>query len=267
MAKTEKMKTVEEIKYEGQPRKRGRPRKSSIGNLFVDKTVNGRNVETREELKLQAVVGDERHEREQYIVDNYQKLLPKYLEEREEQFKTLLERFKVENDVIINTQPGKVKHYQLTSLLSKPLFFGGINPPKYTAYDIITCSECFWDCIESANESFLCIPTIQQFCRLLGIATGTFVEYKNHQDPAIRNAIAMVYDRFIDFYTTKGLQNEINTIMGIFSLKAVYGLRDNDTAPAVVNNFNMTMQGASIDELEKQYKISDNDEDIIDLEV
>ncbi len=267
MARSDKLKTVEQIKYENEPRKRGRPRKTFEASFAVEKTVGEKRADYVQEQKLQAAVGDERHRREEYIVENYQKLLPTYLEEREQQFKTLLERFKVENDVIIKTQAGKVKHFQLTSLLSKPLFFGGINPPKYTAYDIITCSECYWRCIDEANDTFLCIPTLQQFCRLLGISTGMFIDYKNHQDPAIRNAVAMVYDRFIDFYTTKGLQNEMNAIMSIFSLKSVYGLRDNDTAPAIVNNFNMTVPSTTIDEIEKKYNLNEDPQDVIDLEV
>lgn len=67
-------------------------------------------------------------------------------------------------------------------------------------------------------------------------------------------------DRFINYYTVNGMTNRVNSILVIFTLKAGYGMRDNDTPQFVINNTTTTVPQDEISKLAAQYdKIIDVD--------
>lgn len=198
------------------------------------------------------------------IKKKFEVMIPTYIEERKKQFENMLEDFKIANEVTIREKHGKISHTKLSSLLSKPLFFGGISKTEISATDIFTYSQCYWDCVDIANESILYIPTLYQLCGLMGISTSTFVNYKSNSNEDVREAVKMVFDRFVDFYTVKGLTSELNTIMAIFTMKAQYGMRDNDAPQVNITNVNNTVPKQDIADLERQYNFGDTT--IIDID-
>ena len=265
-----KIEEIEESLVEVKKRRCGRPKKGEPLKkdriIESKKTKSEKTRETAEERIMLSQVGDVRKAAEQKIAEEFSKKLPEYVQKRRELFEKTLEDFNIANDVIIQAKAGKVNHYKLSNLLSKPLSICPITM-KYTAYDISLCAELYWDCISMANETVVCIPTIYQMASLMGCSTESLIKYKNSTDQEIREVMLRIYDKFVDYYTVKGLANELNTIMSIFALKAQYGLRDNDTPQITVNNFSNTVQQSSIDELEKQFNISSDGSEIIDVEV
>lgn len=264
-----KVEEIEESKVEVRKRGRGRPKKGETlkKDLAIEKKITKqckKDQKHEESLKL-AQVGDKLQDAESLIASTFGEKLPEYVEKRRIAFEEELERFKIDNDVIIDAKGGKVSHYKLSNMLSKPLTML-TRPLKFTAYDIALCAELYWDCVAMASERIVYIPTVQQLSSLMGISVGTFVEYKNSNDISIRQTVEKIYDKFVDFYMVKGLTNELNTIMSIFALKAQYGLRDNDTPQVTVNNYTQTVQQNSIDELEKQFNMN-NKSIVIDMEV
>ena len=259
------------LKYipEEAPRKRGRPPKGDTrakkGDV-VKGVMTARQERAKREENTQILVNmsNEQKKATDIIAREFSTKLPEYVEKRKKEFEETLEKFKIENDVIIQARQGKVAHLRLSNLLSKPLIFSGIANTKLSASDIAMYSQCFWDCVASASEKILYVPTIEQFCGLMGMSVSSFLKYRDSQDENVREMVQMIYDKFCDYYTVKGLTQELNTIMAIFTLKARYGLRDN--APqTVVNNYNPIVSDAKIEELEKKFHFKD--EDVIDVEV
>jgi hypothetical protein len=265
-----KIEEIEESKVEVKKRGRGRPKKGETlkKDLAIEKktTKQCKKDQKHEESVKLAQVGDQLQSAEALVAATFSAKLPEYVEKRRIAFEEELERFKIANDVIIDAKGGKVSHYKLSNMLSKPLTMVA-TPLKFTAYDIALCAELYWDCVAMANESIVYIPTLQQLAGLMGTTVGTILDYKNSTDMSIRQTVERIYDKFVDFYTVKGLTNELNTIMSIFALKAQYGLRDNDTPQVTVNNYTQTVQQNSIDELEKQFNMAGKGIDVIDLEV
>lgn len=245
-------------------RKQGRPRNTGENiKKTVMKKPDGRTkaeiiAEAKQERLNLSKVSEIREAVDIELEDDFHKNLPTYIKEREEKFSELLSKCDISNDVIIDTTTGKVAHYELTKLLSQPLIFGGVAVSKLSAPEMAMCADCYWDCVEqltAMDKKY--VPTIQKFCRLLGISTAAFVHYKDHNDTAVREAVLMVYDRFTDYYQSKGMTGELEKLNVIFTLKAQYGWRDNDAPQTVVNNNFHTEVHTDLDEIEKKYGLSD----------
>lgn len=196
------------------------------------------------------------------VGDKFRELLPQYIEERSKEFEKELNDFKIQNEVLIETSKGKINTYKLSRILSKPLFINGIAISKLSAYDMMTFSQCYWDCVGLVADTVIYVPTIEQLCSFMSLSTSSFFAYKQSQDPEVREVVQIIFDKFVDYYTVKGMTNELNSIMAMFTMKARYGLRDNDTPQTVVNNYNASVPQSSIDELEKRFGISD---DVVDV--
>lgn len=274
-------------------RKRGRPKKESPvdENAVPVKKKVGRPKNTGENIKKTVmkkpdgrtkaqIIAEAKQERlnlskvseireavDVKIEDDFHANLPTYIQERQEKFTNLLEKCDISNDVIIDTTTGKVAHYELNKLLSQPLIFGGVPVAKLSASEIAMCSDCYWDCVDQLtpmDKDY--VPTIQKFCRLLGLSTNAFVHYKDSNDQAIRESVLMIYDRFTDYYQSKGLKGELEKLNVMFTLKAQYGWRDNDAPQTVVNNNFTTEVHTDLDDIEKRYGLS-NFKPTIDIEV
>lgn len=259
------------------PKKRGRPRKDEPAPIGLAKrrrtapkvnveTVGGREAKKKETNRTLAKVSEIRQEVDAKIEDEFHKNLPVYIEERKTRFMELLDKCDIQDDVIVDVSTGKVAWYKLTEMLSKPLIFNGIANSIMSAAEISMYADCYWDCAMRLYEmDRRQIPTIEKLCRLMGMSTSTFAKYQEHKDPNVREMVLMVRDLFIDFYTSKGLSGELEKIMTIFTLKARFGLRDNDVAPTVVNNNYTTEIHTDLGDIEKRYNLSGGG--IIDTEV
>lgn len=255
------------------PKKRGRP---TISKEVIDKlgdkpkkkvTANSEKVRKHKVAQQLEQLGKIRKEKEGEVVEAFREKIPEFLEQRKTEFESLLSQFEVENEVVIDKGNGKVSCQKLSNFLSQPLIKGGILVSKVSASDVTIYSDCFWECVDRANENCVYVPTIYQFCRLLGVSTEKFTSYRFSQDADLREAVFMVRDRFINYYTIKGLTNELNSIMSMFVMKAQFGLRDNDTPQMVVNNNYQTTVHTNLDEIEKRFNLTNDDSDIINMEV
>lgn len=265
------------IMAEVEKRKRGRPKKDPNDTtknsdkkpdrtkkfLTQEDAIRAKKQENRNLGQVSAI----KQEVDDEIQSEFHNNLPEYIEKRKQQFSELLDKCKIDNNLIIDASTGKVAHYELTEMLSKPLIFGGVANSKISAYDISMFSDCYWDCAmrlyDLDNRK---IPSLPQLCRLMGISMYTFVKYKNHNDPNISESVNMAYDRFVDFYTVKGLTGELEKITTIFTLKAQFGLRDNDAPQMIVNNNFTTEVHTNLDDIEKQYGLVGG-KPVIDVEV
>ena len=246
---------------EAKETKAKKPRKSKSDI----KTAQEKRIEIKDDGKTLEQMSKAQESVNDIISHSYSELLPKFIEERKIEFEKLLNDFEIENEVVIETQRGKVNTYKLSNMLSKPMFINGFAISKISAYDLMTYAQCYWECVGMAAAKLVYVPTLEQMCGLMGISVVTFRNYQTSSDPSVREAVQMIFDKFVDYYTVKGMTNELNSIMAMFTLKARYGLRDNDTPQMVVNNYNNTISQGSIDELEKKYGLDDNS--VIDMEV
>lgn len=229
------------------------------------KTANEKRIEVKETSKALEQMSKEQANVNDIVSQKYSDMLPKFIEERKTEFEKLLKDFSIENEVLIESRMGKINTYKLSNMLSKPMFINGFALSKISAYDLMTYAQCYWECVGMAASKLVYVPTLEQMCGLMGISVVTFKNYQMSSDPSIREAVQMIYDKFVDYYTVKGMTSELNAIMAMFTLKARYGMRDNDTPQMVVNNYNNTLSQSSIDDLEKKYGFSDNS--VIDMEV
>ena len=266
-------------------RKRGRPKKLVGGSEeakhrpkgVIKKTVMKKPdprtkwqiiAEARQERANLGKVSEIREAVDLKIEDDFHTNLPTYIQERQEKFTELLDKCDISNDVIIDTTTGKVAHYELTKLLSQPLIFGGVPVAQLSASEMAMCADCYWDCVDqlmAMDKQY--VPTIQKFCRLLGISTHTFVAYKDSNNTATRETVLMIYDRFTDYYQSKGLKGELEKLNVMFTLKAQYGWRDNDAPQTVVNNTFTTELHTDLEEIEKRYGFAKYKSPTIDAEV
>lgn len=190
------------------------------------------------------------------VADLYQNNLSLFIEKRKQEFQEVANLYAIENEDRIMAGDNKLPQDDLEYLISKPLITISCAERKYSAANLLTFSECYWDCVRQANKimkSTTYIPTTQQFCGMIGMAATDVSRLCNSNDKEVANAMEMIRDKFINYYTVNGMTNRINSIFTIFTLKAGYGLRDNDVPQVIVNNQTTTVPQDEISKLAAQY--------------
>jgi len=184
-----------------------------------------------------------------YVTEEYTKRLPQLIDKRNKQLSTLSAKFlEKHKDLLTSTtlkNENKVDGYALTQALSKTFVPIGVNANKYSSDDIMLSFNFYWEKIEELielNPRVKIVPTIYQFCSMIGIPTSNFTKYKLNGDDRMRNVCEIIQEKFIDFYTTRGMTNELNTIMSIFILKSVHGLTEAVEEQRVVHQFTIGNQ-------------------------
>ena len=76
---------------------------------------------------------------------------------------------------------------------------------------------------------------------MIGISSSTLNKYAQSTDGEMRQAVARIKDRFISFYTSRGMKREISEVMSIFTLKAAFGMRDNEQTNITYNDNKIIM--------------------------
>lgn len=183
---------------------------------------------------------------------------PAYVEERKAEFEKELGAFcvKYENELSDPQLAKKIPTLKLSEYLCKSFVKSTIqiDGRKYSPAHLRMASDYYWDCIAGINaEGLTYVPTLQQFARLLNISVATLKNsYLNSQDEAMRETILMIRDRFVDYYTTRGMTREISEVMSIFMLKAEYNIRDNDVPQTVINNNNISINSDMLEKLKAE---------------
>lgn len=197
------------------------------------------------------------------VADLYKRNIPAFIEKRREEFDNALAMFKNDYEARIAMGDNKIPQDDLEYLISKPLILISGADRKYSAADLLMFNECYWDCVRRANKvmgNTAYVPTLQQLSGLMSMPQSTFTAFYNSSDKELANAAEIVKDRFVNYYTVNGMTNRVNSILVIFTLKAGYGMRDNDTPQVVINNTTTTVPQDEISKLAAQYdKIIDVD--------
>ena len=184
---------------------------------------------------------------EAMIVEKFMEEFPRYIEEQKEGFSRelgeFLERYKeVLPDIVMAK---KLPTLKIERWLCKPLIRGTtyVDGYKYGAKHIRMASDYYWECVgEMVEKGLNVVPTFQQLAGLLNVSVYTLRnKYLNSEDEEMRETMLMVRDRFVDYYTSRGMKREISEVMSIFMLKAEYNIRDNDVPQTVINNNHYTV--------------------------
>lgn len=181
-----------------------------------------------------------------------------YVKEKKDGFEKELERFCRENiDIMKDANlTRKLPTLKLSEYLCKPFITNAIrlDGRKYNATHLLMASDYYWECVmDIQSKGLTYVPTIQQFARLLNISVQTLRNtYLNSSDEDLRETITMIRDRFVDYYTTRGMTREISEVMSIFMLKAEYNIRDNDVPQTVINNNTISIDSGMLEKLRKE---------------
>lgn len=191
------------------------------------------------------------------MADKFLKDFPKYVKERKAEFgKELTVYVKEVGEVLKDpTLANKVPVLRLQEALCKSFIASTIKieGKKYNASHLQIASDYYWECVaEIQEEGFSYVPTLQQFARLLNISVQTLKNYMNDADEEMRETILMIRDRFVDYYTSRGMSRQISEVMSIFMLKAEYNIRDNDVPQTVINNNHISISNDMLDRLKAE---------------
>lgn len=207
---------------------------------------------------------------EQLLIEKFTNDFDKFVDERKADFTSNLKQYVYEHQDEIENSCGRVPTGVIENYLCTPFIKSITKIPKYNGEKLLIASDFFWDCvseIESNGINF--VPTIQQFCRLIGITYSTFKSYKNHENEDMRNAVEMINDRFTGYYyshfNAMG-KKEYSDNMAIFTLKSVFGMNDNSQVQINKFTFNSTVPNDLVARINAQFgyenaKVIDNDED------
>ena len=204
------------------------------------------------------------------IADKFVKDFPKYVEERKGEFGKALQNYVVEcgNALGDPTLAGKVPVLRLQEALCKSFVTSTIKieGKKYNASHLQIASDYYWECVGEIQEAgFTYVPTLQQFARLLNISMQTLKNYMNSPDEEMRETLLMIRDRFVDYYTSRGMSRQISEVMSIFMLKAEYNIRDNDVPQTVINNNHISISNDMLDRLKaEELKIGNERKELTD---
>lgn len=252
MKKTNNDETVDEVKAKPKTRRTYKSKTPLTQAEERKKRIADKKEEQAQQLKARGIVGD-----------LFKEALPQFIEKRKQEFEEAYNIFVSVNEKKLMAGDTKLSQGKLSNLLSKPLAAVVGMSAKLSAEDLLTCSQCFWECVSLANESIVYVPSIEQFCGMMGMSSSRLVDYYYSSDRELAEAAEMVKDRFIDYYTVNGMTNRVNSIMAMFTMKARFGLRDNDTPQVVINNTTTTMNQDDIASLEAKYGFGNN---IIDID-
>lgn len=105
--------------------------------------------------------------------------------------------------------------------------------------------------VEELNVGIKYVPSIHDYCSLLGVSKGTLNNYKN-EDEEYEEAISRIEDYFISFLLQTGMQGKTEQVSTIFGLKAVHGLKDSNDL--IIQNNTQVIQNKSVEDILSSYK-------------
>lgn len=241
-----------ETKTEAKAAKTTKTRKSykSKTPLTENQALKKKRADKKQEI-------DQQLEARDMVAELYQSNLPVFIDKRKEEFEEAIKLFAAENEERIAMNDNKLSQDDLEYLISKPLITISGAERKYSATDLLTFNQCYWDCVRKASKvmgNTAYVPTMEQLCSMMSMPSSQMWRLYNSNDPEVANAVEMIKDKFISYYTVNGMTNRVNSIMAMFTMKARYGLRDNDTPQVVINNNTTTTDQNVIESLESKYE-------------
>ena len=203
------------------------------------------------------------------ITDKFIKEFPRYVEDKKEEFGKALKGYVREcgerlGDASIAS---KIPVLRIQEALCKPFMTNaGKNISKrYNAVHLQMASDFYWESVwKIQEEGFTYVPTLQQFARLMNISVHTLKGYMNNGDEEMRETMLMIRDRFIDYYSSRGMSRQISEVMSIFMLKAEYNIRDNDVPQTVINNNNISINSDMLEKLKMEESKMEGDNKLLE---
>lgn len=174
------------------------------------------------------------------LFDEMKKKLPNFIKKRKKEFIEDLEKYEIakRNDVedgsiIINNN--KLDLMEVTEYCFSPIvrLIGG--NPTYSPEQLDLVFDYYRYCTLEINKKFPYTPNKEDYCRLLGISTTTFDEFRNSASMEIRDLSFKIKDWISSVVSQNAFQEKVDKNYAIFYQKAALGRRDND--PIQVNNY------------------------------
>ena len=202
-----------------------------------------------------------------FASEEYMKNYPKLLKERDESLSETAREFLQKNEGNLGLR--RVSGYALTSALSKSIVPYGIKPKKISSYDLSMANDFYWEQINkflALDSNLKVLPTIVQFCSMIGLGRRTFGNYCNSQDQDMKDVCDSIKDRFKDFYVVHAMTGEIKEIMSIFYLKAEHQMKDKPDDTRIIHEHKIIIDENSITATKDRLGISGSDLADIDMD-
>lgn len=174
--------------------------------------------------------------------------LPTFEESKEKRLIEIQE--KINNIIAIKEKAGS-SIYELSALqdMFKPLACYPRGRKK-TIGELEETFVFYKQIVEELNIGIKYVPSIHDYCSLLGISKGTLTNYKQ-DDEEYEEAISRIEDYFVGFLLQTGLQGKTEQVSTIFGLKAVHGLKDSNDL--IIQNNTQVVQHRDVNDILSSY--------------
>lgn len=190
------------------------------------------------------------------ILQDYTENFPAFVEQRRAEFAKLLDNYKdklldngVEEDKL-----SSVSTLAISRALGTPFINAYGASLAYSPEQLIMANDFYWESVSNViNKGFKYVPTIQEFCSLLGISTLTLIRsYASNTQEQMREAVQIIKDSFSSYYIQCGMKREYSEVMAIFTMKSSLGMRDNEPPITIINNTSVLADEQSVEKFRQK---------------
>ena len=173
------------------------------------------------------------------ILDKAKKQLPREFKKRATQLANQCKEFNVRvlNGEVIDSDE---KLMELCEHAFKPIINSNGTMMTYNFNEIAVGFDYYRKIVIEINKNGeFYVPTREDFCRLMGISTATFLSYKTSNSVEMREVCTMIEDYLASIYTQLGLKGKIEKLTGMFYQKSALGRKETSveqTPQQVTNN-------------------------------
>lgn len=212
-----------------------------------------------EEINLKEIVNKKTSEYQLQKLDKMKKKLPQYIKDRQKAFAKDLSEYinngDEDEEQFINVKE-TIPLFKITENVFKPIIkVAGAYTPQYSSDEVALIFDFYVKCTDKLNETYIYIPKIQDFCRLLNISVNQFRNYqKSSSDENMRTICDKVQDYCVAKTADGALYGSIEKYYAVFHQKSSNQQRDNDP---VQNNIliqsNNIISDEQLRELERKF--------------
>lgn len=190
------------------------------------------------------------------ILQDYTENFPAFVEQRRAEFAKLLDNYKdklldngVEEDKLAS-----VSTLAISRALGTPFINAYGASLAYSPEQLIMANDFYWESVSNVvSKGFKYVPTIQEFCSLLGISTLTLIRsYASNTQEQMREAVQIIKDSFSSYYIQCGMKREYSEVMAIFTMKSSLGMRDNEPPITIINNTSVLADEQSVEKFRQK---------------
>lgn len=213
---------------------------------------------TREQKIQDNALIEIKNEGQALIMQDYLDNFDKYVKKRQKEFARALDKFidKFEGNV-----PDNISTLEISRALTIPFVKPNVQSCiSYTPEQLLMANDFYWDSVVKVlNSGIHYVPTIQDFASMLNISATTLIKtYAANAQEQMREAVQIIKDNFVSYYTQCGMKRELSEVMSIFTMKSSLGMRDNDPPITVINNTGVIADEQSVEAFRKRL-LADNE--------